>query len=131
MARYSSTLNNVDRIGAAISFACAVHCLALPLCLAALPLLGLSFLASEVFESVMLISAVGFATLSLCWGRRVHGQNRLFLLLALALLSFAAAHAIETDPFHALLMGIGGLVLASAHLLNRKLCRTCTACRCE
>jgi hypothetical protein len=47
------------------------------------------------------------------------------------LMAFASAHAIETDPFHALLMGFGGLLLASAHLLNRKLCRTCTSCRCE
>ncbi|HXD83673.1 MAG TPA: MerC domain-containing protein, partial [Rudaea sp.] len=39
-----------DRLGAAASLLCAVHCAALPFVLALLPALGLGFLANHGFE---------------------------------------------------------------------------------
>lgn len=37
----------VDNTGACLSFAYAIHCMAMPLLVAILPLIGLSFLVSE------------------------------------------------------------------------------------
>ena len=130
MNRELNILNNVDRVGAVVSFACAVHCLALPLCLSVLPLLGLGFLASEGFEVGMIGFALLFATLSLCWGSRVHGRKHLFTFIAVALVLFSAAHEFGHDVGHSILMGLGGLLLVSAHILNRRLCKSCNSCNC-
>lgn len=130
MSHDSNILSNVDRMGAAVSFACAAHCLALPLCLSILPLVGLGFLATEGFELGMIAFALLFATLSLCWGSRLHGRKHLFGFLATALVLFAAAHEVGHNAGHAVLMGLGGILLASAHLLNRRLCKACRTCSC-
>ena len=42
----------VDTIGAFLSFSCAIHCVAMPLLVTILPLLGLGFLASERAELI-------------------------------------------------------------------------------
>ena len=71
----------IDQIGVGLSLACAVHCLAAPLLLTALPLLGLSFLADDMTEVVLLSSALVLAAGSLCWGFRRHKSGRVFLAL--------------------------------------------------
>jgi hypothetical protein len=64
----------VDGVGATVSFACAVHCVAMPLLLASLPLLGLGFLATRGFEAGMIGIAFMLALVSLTWGLRRHGR---------------------------------------------------------
>jgi hypothetical protein len=46
-----------DRFGATASFLCAIHCAALPLVIAALPALGLGFLADHRFERTFIAPA--------------------------------------------------------------------------
>ncbi|MGH8115222.1 MAG: MerC domain-containing protein [Rhodanobacteraceae bacterium] len=55
----------VDRVGATASFACAVHCVALPFVLALLPLVGLGFLAGHTFERVFVACAALLASASI------------------------------------------------------------------
>ena len=57
-----------DTTGACLSVACAVHCLAMPLLVAVLPLIGLGFLANESAELVLILVAIGLAVGSLAWG---------------------------------------------------------------
>jgi hypothetical protein len=115
-----------DRIGAAASFLCAIHCAALPFVLALLPLLGLTFLADHAFERGFAMFASALALVSLARGYRRHRQP-LPLSLALPGLSllligvtFAESYSIG---LHSTLVACGGLLVASAHFINLRVDR--------
>ena len=57
----------VDNVGACLSFACAIHCMAAPLLMTVLPLVGLGFILSESAELALVVGAVGMAVGSLTW----------------------------------------------------------------
>ena len=121
----------VDTTGACLSFACAVHCLAMPLLVAVLPLCGLGFLVSEGAELFIIIGAIGLAIVSLAWGVRHHQSWRAFLILVVALAFIVTSHTFAEGSFEVMLHGVGGILLASAHLANRHLCKTCPVCEQE
>ena len=120
-------LSVLDRVGACASTACAVHCILLPFLITALPFVGLGVLASTAFELSMIGFSVTLATLSFCWGSRLHGEWRTLLFVLSALALFLFGHEVE-GPLHWVVMAIGGGALATGHFINRKLCRTCTQC---
>ncbi len=118
----------VDNVGACLSFACAVHCMAAPLLMTVLPLVGLGFILSESAELTLVFGAVGVAVGSFTWGYRNHRKWRVFLMLggALTLIYIARFHASEGSEV--IFMAMGGLLLAVVHLINRRLCRMCQHC---
>jgi hypothetical protein len=115
-----------DRIGAAASFLCAIHCAALPFVLALLPLLGLTFLADHAFERGFVLFASVLALVSLARGYRRHRHPLplSFALPGLTLLligvTFAESHSIA---LHSSLVASGGLLVACAHFINLRLDR--------
>ena len=121
----------VDNTGACLSFACAAHCLAMPLLVAVLPLIGLGFLVGERAELVIIIGAVALAIGSLAWGVRHHRSWRAFLILVVALAFIATARIAAEGISEVIFHSVGGILLASAHLANRHLCKTCPACEQE
>lgn len=120
-------LSILDRVGACASTACAVHCLLLPFLITALPFVGLGVLASSTFELSMIGFAITLATLSFCWGSRLHGEWRTLLFVLSAAALFLFAHEVE-GPLHWVVMAIGGAALATGHFVNRKLCNSCKQC---
>ena len=115
-----------DRFGATASFLCALHCAALPLVLAALPALGLGFLASHLFERVFIAFATTLAVASLAFGYRRHRRWSAFgfLVPGIALLVAGITTDLHSQPLlHAALVGIGGGFVALAHLANLRLGR--------
>jgi len=110
-----------DRIGAIASFLCAIHCALLPLVLAALPLVGLEFLADQRFERGFVTFACTLALVALVRGFRRHQQPLPLLLavpgLVLLLLGVTWAEGGATI-LHSALVTTGGLLLASAHFVN-------------
>ena len=89
--------------------------------------MGLSILASSTFEIAIIGFSVTLATLSFCWGTRLHGQRRTLLFVLSALVLFFFGHDLE-GPMHWVVMAIGGASLAAGHLVNRRLCNSCTEC---
>ena len=120
--------STVDNVGACLSFACAVHCMAAPLLITVLPLIGLGFILAESTELVMVTSASGIAVGSLTWGIRNHRKRRVFLIIGGALLLIIIARLGVSENAEVIFTVIGGLLLLSAHLVNRHLCRTCQHC---
>ncbi|MDE2705597.1 MAG: MerC domain-containing protein [Gemmatimonadota bacterium] len=120
----------VDVIGAFLSFSCAIHCVAMPLLVTILPLLGLGFLASERAE-LIIIGAIALALGSVVWGIRHHRSWRAFLFLVVAVAFIATAHITTEGIFEVALHATGGILLAAAHLLNRHLCKICPTCERE
>ncbi len=121
----------LDRTGAIASFACAIHCALMPLLVTALPLLGLSFLASEPVEWALLACSALLGTLALWVGYRQHRAGWMFGVLGVALVLLVGGRVAEEggiEVWGQALMVLGGLAMMSAHLINRKLCRACGAC---
>mgnify|MGYP001216167990 CR=1 FL=1 len=117
----------LDKVGASASLLCVAHCLAMPLVITVLPFVGLTFFASEPFEIMAILFSLSMATLSLCWGTRIHGEWRTLLFVLAGVVFFTLGHEFGGD-YHWLLMAIGGASLALGHILNRRLCKSCSDC---
>ena len=118
----------VDVFGTTVSIACAIQCTVFPLIVSVLPLIGLGFRAGDGVEKVFLGTSIVLAVGSFGWGFRYHRQLYIFLILisGFALIFFGRFWVHE--KFEILFVVSGALVLASGHLLNRRLCRLCADC---
>ena len=110
-----------------ISGLCLVHCLALPLLLALLPLAAASFVADESFHRWLLLAIVPSSALALVLGSRRHHHPEVLRLGAGAVALLAVAAFGDwygmSERWQTVLTVIGGLLLGSAHLLNLRLHR--------
>jgi MerC mercury resistance protein len=118
----------VDSFGTAVSIACAIQCTLFPLVISVLPLLGLGFLAGDGIEKGFLGTSVVLAVGSFTWGVRYHQQFYIFLFLISGLFLIFFGRVWVQEKFEILFVVSGALVLASGHLLNRRLCRLCADC---
>jgi MerC mercury resistance protein len=124
--------NRLDRLGAVASLACATHCAAMPLLIGLLPLIGLGFLANEHTEWALVGFSLGVGSLSLIPSyARKHRQWRPLLLFAFGAGLIIAVRLLAEDGsrLEAPAMTLGALLIAFAHMINRRLCRRCAACR--
>ena len=113
-----------DRFGATASFLCAVHCALLPLVIASLPAIGLGFLANHRFERGFIAFASVLALTTLIIGFRRHQKFRAFWFLVPGILLLAAGIIVdfeESATMHAILVALGGTLVAVSHLTNLRL----------
>ncbi len=113
----------MDRLGASLSVACALHCALQPLLLLALPFLGLSFLLNEQAETIFLICSALLASFSLVQGHQHHGRSTAFPVLALSLALIIASRLPGLSHMEMILAVTGALGIASAHGINMYLHR--------
>ena len=114
-----------DRAAVVASVACMVHCLALPLIVAALPALATILTLPAAFHFWLLAFAIPTAALALLRGRSQHGAwwptvagaAGLALLATGALMPESAAETVVTVS--------GSLLLVLAHVANWRLRRAC------
>lgn len=124
MATPTSSLHRADRIGFAASFLCAIHCALWPWLLALAPAFGLEFGGWVDLDQAFVVFAtlLGVSTLSLGWRRHRIFRAWALLLPGLALVwagSFGPLH--DHNLMHAVVMVLGGSLLALAHVLNLRL----------
>jgi hypothetical protein len=123
--------NRLDRLGAAASLACAAHCAAMPLLIGLLPLVRLGFLAGHLTEWALAALSIGIGSMSLIPSyARKHRQWRPLLLFAFgaSLIIVVRLLAEECSRLEAPAMAVGALLIACAHMINHRLCRSCAAC---
>jgi ABC-type Fe3+-siderophore transport system permease subunit len=121
----------LDRFGAVASLACAAHCAAMPLLIGLLPFIGLSFLADQHTESLLVGLSMGIGILSLgpSYARKHRQWRPLLLFISGACLIIAVKLLTEDGSrLEAPAMVLGALMIACAHIINRRLCRSCAAC---
>ncbi len=119
---------NLDNTGATVSWLCVVHCVAMPLVVSLLPLVGLSFLADERLEWLFLSTSLLIAVLSLlpAYFRR-HNKIRTLVFFALGMTLVVLARELFEDSWRyqipLLIFGTG--MITTEELVNRRLCRAC------
>ena len=121
----------LDKIGAAISWICAVHCLAAPAFVLLLPLVSLSFLVGEGAEYFLigLSLAIGAVSLLPAYFRQHRKIRTLVLFIAgIALIISADAFFEENLAGKILTVATGAICITAAHFINRRLCLACPAC---
>ncbi len=122
----------LDRIGIGVSTLCLVHCLALPLLLTFAPFVELLTDWHLPFHIGIFILAAPVAFVSLRQGFRHHNKSFILALgglgCGLIFLNIifdivADNHLHEVEPSLSLVINVlGGLLLATAHLLNIRAC---------
>jgi hypothetical protein len=142
----------LDRLAIGMAAVCAVHCLLTPILVIALPIIATSFFVHEDFHLWMILFVLPTTSFAIFMGCRRHKDRLVAVLsaLGLSILIFAlvqerihsSAHADavnhiahcescardlskEPIPMHAgaWFNTFGGLLLASAHVRNFRLCR--------
>lgn len=119
---------SLDKVGAVLSFTCAVHCLLAPFVLVALPVGGLAYALNETGENVVTVTAIGLAAVSLGVGYLTHRRYRTLLIMAAAVAIILLAKTGLEGHAEATAMVAGGSLLALAHVINLRLCRACRHC---
>ncbi len=131
-ATHDALAHAADRVGAAASFLCALHCAALPFVLTVLPALGLSFLGDHRFERAFIAFASVLALTTLIRGYRRHRvAAALYLLLPGLALLWTGGWIFDTGSapiLHATLVTLGGCSVALAHIVNMRLTHLFGAC---
>jgi hypothetical protein len=117
-------LPRLDAVGAMASFVCAVHCAAMPLILSTVPLAGIELLADHRIEQVFVVLAALFGLVVIGAGYCKHRLRWVALLYLVGVVSlmvgaFGGMHGI----MHASLLAAGGVLLGSAHAVNRRAVR--------
>jgi hypothetical protein len=116
-----------DHAGIAVSTACMLHCIALPLVLVLLPGLAAVVPASHSVHAALVVALVAVAGAAFVPGYRRHRRPAVVALAVtgLALVAGGAlAHAIG-ELAETMLTVAGSGFLVSAHLLNRSACARC------
>jgi len=120
-----------DKTGATVSWVCAVHCLAMPFIISFLPLLGISFLAHEGIEYIIIGFSIVIALVSLLPAYfRQHRKIRTLLLFISGICFFIFADILFEESLTGKItfVLIGASLVTSAHFINRRLCRNCQNC---
>lgn len=117
----------IDRLGAAWSLLCAVHCAVLPLLLVVMPGLALGVWWDEGVERVTVTGVTVVALGSLGLGYRRHRAFGALLMaipgLALMWMALLVTPVHASVLSHALAMASGGVMVGLAHLYNLRLNR--------
>lgn len=121
----------LDYTGAAVAWICAVHCLAMPFLITFLSVIGLSFLADETTEWIIILSSLAIALFSLIPSFRQHRKYQSLLLFTFGIGMILTSHLFFEDEFiwNIPLVLTGAISITSAHLLNRYYCKNCQLCK--
>jgi hypothetical protein len=119
-----------DRAGMLVSAACAIHCTLLPLLLAAVPVFGLGRPLDDRLEwGFVVLTAVVGTTAHLRAYRADHRHVAPGLVFAAGLSLVSCARLIlEEHRLGPYAVGLGGLLAATSHYANLRLCRCCGEC---
>jgi hypothetical protein len=124
-----------DALGIGLSALCMIHCLAFPVIIAFAPA-ALKALPGDDATHRTLAVGIGLAgTFAFRSGYKVHGKRWILalFLLGMALVSTAAMIGEPALPAlgEAAITVCGSVLLMTAHLCNRSLCRSCLVSGCH
>ncbi|APD88697.1 MerC protein [Alteromonas mediterranea] len=119
----------LDKLGIWVSSLCALHCLALPVLIPLLPLVGSSFFAQVWFERTILTFSLIVGAVALISGAvRYHGKYYPLILLFTggAIYWHKDIFGHHYEPFT---IALGAALIVAGHWFNMRLCRQCKCCK--
>ncbi len=118
-----------DTLGICASSLCLVHCMAVPLLISVLPVVGSRFLEADWTHKALAFFVLSFALLAVAPGYLKHKKRAVLLGLATGLSFVLAATFLSgkllDNKWEVPLITIGNLIVVATHWRNRILCR-CT-----
>lgn len=120
----------MDRFGGFASATCAAHCLIMGFAPALISVIGLEFLANEVYEWAFFASAIAFAAAAALVGFRVHRTPWVlagFGLGMMVLIAGRMGEALELYEGAGIVAILGGVLLVGAHVSSTLRTRSCQA----
>lgn len=118
--------SRADSVSICLAGACAVHCVATPVVIGLLPLVGLR-LADSRLEIALLLTSLAVSGLTLCNGCLRHHRRWAaaapFAVGAAVLLGRQLAGDSVGTVGDVAIVAIGATLVVSAHVLNIRLCR--------
>lgn len=118
-----------DQVAIALSAICIVHCLAVPVLVAVLPIALLSLGDSVHFHGLMLWLVVPTSLVGFLLGLRLHRKGGIVVLGMVGIVVLAAAavygHDAWPETLEVPISVAGSLLLAAAHWLNFREVRRC------
>lgn len=126
----------LDYTGAAVSVACAIHCLAMPFLITALSLMGLNFLADEIIEVIFISVSILIALLTFFPAINKHHKIQPILIFIFGILILLSSHFFFEDNLflRSLTVLLGAISITASHLLNHfhtKNCNICSTDKCK
>ncbi|MEJ7587159.1 MAG: MerC domain-containing protein [Ferruginibacter sp.] len=124
--RYSKWL---DTIGIGASFACAIHCIALPVLFTTLPIFGVELLENRAVEITTIGISLVVGSWALVRGYVQHHKKTLpFLLFATGIILLAIARTVSTTSLEILIKLFAVSIIIAAHIINWKSCKKFQTC---
>jgi hypothetical protein len=118
-----------DRIAIALSAICIVHCLAVPVLVAVLPVAAVSFGEDQHFHGLMLWLVIPTSVAGFGMGYRVHRLARIVALgaagVVVLILAAIYGHEVWRPDLEIIVSVCGSLLLGGAHWLNFRAVRRC------
>lgn len=119
----------LDQVAVASSLLCAGHCLLAPLAVAALPLAGMEAALGEPLEWTFVVSGLVLGSASLIPSfRRLHRRWLPLTLFGAGVALWMGARLLASEGWELLFVLGGAASVATAHLVNRRLCLACRSC---
>jgi len=117
----------LDRVGAAVGVGCALHCLALPLLVGTLPLVGATLLSHPSAEVVLLCTALVLASFAAIDGLAGPRRSRAAWVLVVGMVLLALRLVLGEDglPGAPWATPAISLVLVAGHLARAQEARSC------
>lgn len=119
--------SKLDNVGMTASVLCAIHCAIVPLLITVLPLVGLGFLANPLVEWSMIIFAlfIGVYAIGLSYVHTHHKPLPVLLLVG-GFFIIIIGHMFVSGWHEALVVPVGGLMIATAHFFNFRYSSSCS-----
>jgi hypothetical protein len=120
---------HTDLLGFSASMACAVHCAFLPVLLTVSTFGGLKWLSSPVLEIGFIILSLAVAVFALGRNFRKHKHiQRAIQVVAIGFTLILISRFMDHGTAHHILSAIGGVTIATGHILNWHLARKSPCC---
>lgn len=117
----------LDTAAVILSGICLIHCLALPVAFALVPIFNVTLIDEPTFHLLMLVVILPISLLALTIGWRQHNDRTTLILggIGLSILAVTAifGHDMFGETGERIVTSIGGLILAAAHIQNFRCCR--------
>ncbi len=127
MSKVETKSGRLDLVGSIISFSCAVHCLAFPILISTGSLMMISEADYELTELFIIIPSVLLCAWSVGRSIKRHKNTLPLTLMIISLISLSCGKFLGMEEQEVIFSTVGAILLASAHLTNRRLIKKLAA----